>query len=300
MNLTPSVNNKFPYQAMFGKLPEWLMKLLCMSGCLAWVNIPKVKRDNKKLDQQAIASIFLGYSLERRGWLFYSPDYSLNIFWSNSVRFMESKCWSNRTEWQLVSMQLPPALADEEDLNDQGYTDENLFDEREEEPLDKYMDMETVVGMDEEETLGEGVVKMIEYRANTETWADSTHFGLMAANDSKRQNLDLTVSKALSGEDRKHWEEVMCKELDGLKAMGTWEIANLPQGMNAVDTQWVLKIKTDVNLIPTKFKARLVAQGFTQREGIDYTEVFAPCGTHSIHLRSPSYSNCARLGSGLH
>ena len=68
----------------------------------------------------------------------------------------------------------------------------------------------------------------------------------------------------------------MHKELDGLKAMDTWEIVDLPKGMHAVDTCWVLKIKTDANLILTKFKARLVARGFTQREGIDYTEVFAP------------------------
>ncbi|CCF48133.1 uncharacterized protein UHOR_12826 [Ustilago hordei] len=39
---------------------------------------------------------------------------------------------------------------------------------------------------------------------------------------------------------------------------------------------WVLKIKMDANLIPMKYKARLVAQGFMQREGIDYTEIFAP------------------------
>ncbi|CCF54785.1 hypothetical protein NDA11_001135 [Ustilago hordei] len=68
----------------------------------------------------------------------------------------------------------------------------------------------------------------------------------------------------------------MCKELDGLKAMGMWEIIDLPKGMHAVDMCWVLKIKTDANLIPTKFKARLVARGFTQREGINYTEVFTP------------------------
>ncbi|UTT87921.1 hypothetical protein NDA17_004201 [Ustilago hordei] len=80
----------------------------------------------------------------------------------------------------------------------------------------------------------------------------------------------------MSGEDRKHWEEAMRKELDGLEAMGMWEIVNLPKGANTVDMCWVLKIKTDANLVLTKFKAQLVAQGFTQRKGINYTEVFAP------------------------
>ncbi|CCF54120.1 hypothetical protein NDA11_006388 [Ustilago hordei] len=58
--------------------------------------------------------------------------------------------------------------------------------------------------------------------------------------------------------------------------MGTWEVTNLPSGMNTIDTRWVLKIRMDTNLVPMKFKARLVARGFTQREGIDYTEIFAP------------------------
>ena len=56
--------------------------------------------------------------------------------------------------------------------------------------------------------------------------------------------------------------------------MGMWEIANLPPGMNTIDTCWVLKIKTVANMVPMKFKVRLVARGFTQREGVDYLEIF--------------------------
>ena len=100
-------------------------------------------------------------------------------------------------------------------------------------------------------------------------------FRLMATHLEQSKNLDLTVSEALGGEDRKHWEEAMRKELDGLEAMGTWEITDLPKGANTINTCWVLKIQTDANLVPTKFKARLVAWGFTQHKGIDYTEVFA-------------------------
>ncbi|SAM68077.1 uncharacterized protein UBRO_20989 [Ustilago bromivora] len=57
--------------------------------------------------------------------------------------------------------------------------------------------------------------------------------------------------------------------------MGTWEITDLPSSVNTVDARWVLKIKTDANLVLMKFKARLVVRGFTQKEGINYTEIFA-------------------------
>ncbi|SOV01626.1 uncharacterized protein UDID_18144 [Ustilago sp. UG-2017a] len=139
INLTPSVDREFPYQLMFRRSPEQFIHLMCVFGCLAWVNIPKAKRNKKKLDQRAVAAIFLGHSLERKGWLFYSPDYTPNIFWSNSARFMETQCWADRSEWQ-------------PDLNDLGYTEENLFDEREQEPLEEYVDME--LALEEEELEG--------------------------------------------------------------------------------------------------------------------------------------------------
>ncbi|KAJ1040763.1 hypothetical protein NDA11_003829 [Ustilago hordei] len=189
---------------------------------------------------------------------------------------METKCWSDRTEWQPVTAQLPPALTNKEDFSDLRYTDENLFDEREEEALQEYMDMDNVDETDGEQTPDEVAKEAIEHNTVANRWNDNKLYGFTVTNDNERKNLDPTISEVLSGEDKKHWEEVMHKELDRLKAMGMWEVADLLKGMNTVDMHWVLKIKTDANLIPTKFKARLVAQGFTQREGIDYTEVFAP------------------------
>ncbi|CCF53470.1 hypothetical protein NDA14_005791 [Ustilago hordei] len=189
---------------------------------------------------------------------------------------MEDKCWSDRTEWCPTRVQLLPALADEADLSDLGYTNENLFDEKEREPHDEYLNMNATKGSNGEEDFIEDMARYTKNETDSEMQANNPILRFMVMSNDRQRNLDPTVSEALSGEDRKHWEEAMCKELDGLRAMGTWEITNLPKGMNAVDMHWVLKIKMDADLIPTKFKARLVAQGFMQREGIDYTEVFAP------------------------
>lgn len=56
---------------------------------------------------------------------------------------------------------------------------------------------------------------------------------------------------------------------------GTWELTKLPQGRKAVGCKWTFKIKTGANGEITRYKARLVAQGFSQKYGEDY-EVFAP------------------------
>ncbi|GJS38229.1 putative ribonuclease H-like domain-containing protein [Tanacetum coccineum] len=55
-----------------------------------------------------------------------------------------------------------------------------------------------------------------------------------------------------------------------------WTLVDLPNGKRAIGTKWVYRNKKDERGIMIKNKARLVAQGYTQEEGIDYDEVFAP------------------------
>ncbi|GJW27305.1 putative ribonuclease H-like domain-containing protein [Tanacetum coccineum] len=60
------------------------------------------------------------------------------------------------------------------------------------------------------------------------------------------------------------------------KLQKVWILVDLPSGKKAIGTKWVFKNKRDERSIVVKNKARLVAQGFRQEEGIDYDEVFAP------------------------
>ncbi|GKD28651.1 putative ribonuclease H-like domain-containing protein [Tanacetum coccineum] len=55
-----------------------------------------------------------------------------------------------------------------------------------------------------------------------------------------------------------------------------WTLVDLPNGKMAIGTKWVFRNKKDERGIIVRNKARLVAQGYTQEEGIDYDEVFAP------------------------
>ncbi|GJS81430.1 putative ribonuclease H-like domain-containing protein [Tanacetum coccineum] len=72
------------------------------------------------------------------------------------------------------------------------------------------------------------------------------------------------------------WIEAMQDELLQFKLQKVWTLVDLPNGKRPIGTKWVYRNKKDERGIVIKNKARLVAQGYTQEEGIDYDEVFAP------------------------
>jgi hypothetical protein len=52
----------------------------------------------------------------------------------------------------------------------------------------------------------------------------------------------------------------------------TWELVSIPEGRKVIDNRWVYRVKLTTDGAVDKFKARLVARGFTQEAGIDFTE----------------------------
>ncbi|GJT53153.1 putative ribonuclease H-like domain-containing protein [Tanacetum coccineum] len=68
----------------------------------------------------------------------------------------------------------------------------------------------------------------------------------------------------------------MQEELLQFKLQQVWVLVDLPHGMKVIGTKWVYRNKRDKRGVVVRNKARLVAQGYTQEEGIDYDEVFAP------------------------
>ncbi|CAI7735898.1 unnamed protein product [Closterium sp. NIES-53] len=57
---------------------------------------------------------------------------------------------------------------------------------------------------------------------------------------------------------------------------GTWELVELPEGRKAITSKWLFKIKSDADGKIERYKSRLVAKGYQQKEKVDYKELFAP------------------------
>ncbi|CAA0831030.1 cysteine-rich RLK (RECEPTOR-like protein kinase) 8 [Striga hermonthica] len=72
------------------------------------------------------------------------------------------------------------------------------------------------------------------------------------------------------------WRRAMLEEMKAIEENETWELIDPPPGCHPIGLKWVYKVKRDESGAIVKHKARLVARGFVQREGIDFEEVFAP------------------------
>eukprot|EP00961_Rhodomonas_salina_P209578 2829422-Rhodomonas_salina.2 len=72
------------------------------------------------------------------------------------------------------------------------------------------------------------------------------------------------------------WHAVTHKELDGLKENGTYTVVDLPEGRKAIPSKLILNVKQDEYCQISKYKGRVVVQGFRQRKGIDFTHTYAP------------------------
>ncbi|GJX41205.1 zf-CCHC domain-containing protein [Tanacetum coccineum] len=72
------------------------------------------------------------------------------------------------------------------------------------------------------------------------------------------------------------WIVAMQEELNQFVANNVWELVPQPRNMTIIGTKWVFRNKLDENGIVSRNKARLVAQGYNQQEGIDYDETYAP------------------------
>ncbi|KAI3758865.1 hypothetical protein L6452_06437 [Arctium lappa] len=86
----------------------------------------------------------------------------------------------------------------------------------------------------------------------------------------------LEPRKAHDAMKESSWIEAMQEELLQVKLQEVWDLVDLPKGHRAIGTKWIFRNKTDERGIVIRNKVRLVAQGYTQEEGIDYEEVFAP------------------------
>lgn len=86
----------------------------------------------------------------------------------------------------------------------------------------------------------------------------------------------LTLAEAKRRDDWGKWRAAMEEEMAAMESMEVWDVVEPPADAKLVSSRWVFKLKLDEQRRASRYRARLVARGFTQREGLDYDETFSP------------------------
>ncbi|KAJ9560337.1 hypothetical protein OSB04_005497 [Centaurea solstitialis] len=121
------------------------------------------------------------------------------------------------------------------------------------------------------QVIGDVASPMITRKQSREAGYVNTHSGMLSCFLSQNE-----PKKVLDAMKDPSWIEAMQEELLQFVLQHVWDLVDLPKGHRVIGTKWIFRNKTDERGIVIKNKARLVAQGYTQEEGIDYDDVFAP------------------------
>jgi len=94
------------------------------------------------------------------------------------------------------------------------------------------------------------------------------------------------------------WILAMQDELNQFKRNDVWDLVPKPEHKNIIGNKWVFRNKLNEHGEVIRNKARLVAQGYSQQEGIDYTETFSSIGSYQVtsFLYSKSQHNIVSNG----
>lgn len=99
---------------------------------------------------------------------------------------------------------------------------------------------------------------------------------LLLATSIEADSDPLSYQQAMNSPSSQHWIGAIERELDSVEKTGTWLEVHVPEGVNLVGSKWVFRRKINSAGIVVKYKARVVAQGFTQVEGEDYDDTYSP------------------------
>jgi hypothetical protein len=102
---------------------------------------------------------------------------------------------------------------------------------------------------------------------------------------STNDNEPSCYQEAMKGSNNDKWKEAMKDEMKALERNATWDLVEFPRDKKTVGCKWVYKLKKGVDDKVERYKARMVAKGYSQKEGIDFCEIFSPVVKY-ISIRS--------------
>ncbi|RVW75547.1 Retrovirus-related Pol polyprotein from transposon RE1 [Vitis vinifera] len=258
-----------------------------------------------KLDPKALQCVFLGYSRLQKGYRCFSPDLnkylvSTDVVFSEDTSFFSSPTSSASEEdeewlvYQVVNsrptvgqssvvdsdaslahsgpvVNIPPAPAKPPIV--QVYSRRPVTTDTCPAPAPSSSDPSSDLDLPISLRKGKQHCKSIYSIANFVSYdhLSSSSSVLVASIDSI--SVPKTVTEALN---HPGWKNAMLEEICALEDNHTWNLVDLPQGKKVVGCKWVFAVKVHPDDSVARLKARLVARGYAQTYGVDYSDTFSP------------------------
>ncbi|GFX04043.1 retrovirus-related Pol polyprotein from transposon TNT 1-94 [Trichonephila clavipes] len=258
-----SIENTSPYELWLKKKPR--LKHLRIIGSQCYAHVPAQKR--RKMDKKAIQGYLVGYDGDERYRIWLKKEH--RVILSRDVIFQEKagKC-DDRTELKLED-------------RIRGDTNQGKYEKQlikiEDNPIEKTLSQEDLSDSetDREEDAEPTSDRQLRNRSllqKPKRFEDH----IMEAESYLDDYNPETYEEAINSKDSTNWKKAMESEINSLSENHTWELSDLPVGAKAIPCKWVYRLKTNPDGSINKYKARLVARGFSQRKGIDYSETYSP------------------------
>ena len=291
---TKALNGKTPYEILTGNKPnladlhEW--------GSKIWIHLPECS----KLDGRAKEGRWLGFDTESKGSRVYSLE-TRRVSIERNIKFEDG--------YVLVPGSVPLQKEKTADLPPANLPprEPTPIPVRQPNPLEGLEDVPVAEGRGHrvkrpstyvqrieagEGTVtgrhGEGLPRGVPTSKVSERAAIASNDQDENINDSSDEEYAMATATLGPGSEPRNeaearaspewpmWREAMLEQLQRLAVNGTWRLVPHPSGKNIVGCRWVFRIKRDAQGKILKYKAHLVAQGYTQAPSIDYHDTYAP------------------------
>lgn len=242
-------------------------------GSVVMVHIPKEKR--LKWDKKAHKLIFVGYAENTKGFRVYDPVTN-SVTTSRDIVVMESPK-QNMVE---IPLECKHPVEETEQENDyEGIESSSSEADCEDETYVPESEVSVSSNDNSFDTVSDPGVEPIEpEQLPKRTRMRPDRYGynnlcMVECEDSSQG--EITLGEALNGPESQFWRGSMKEELKSFEENDAWVLIDHPKDSSVIQCRWVFKKKYD-SKNNVRYRARLVAKGFSQQAGVDFHETFSP------------------------
>ena len=285
--------NRSPSSAIDSNIPEelWLKKKPGYKHMIRFGSIAYIHKDQGKLQPRALKGVFLSYPTGVKGYKIWLLDERKCVI-SRNVVFTEERVYKDdlkssgeakdlKEEEMRSSVTVETEAAEDSVAGNSSNSKIEEVESSSEEEQDNrdHSDIQESYNIARDRPRREIVppTRLGDY--------DLAAFALLAAVE---VSLDepRDYQEAMSSNESELWGGGMDEEIESLKKNGTWRLVKRPEDRKVIGCKWVYRRKPGIpGVEKPRHKSRLVAKGYSQKEGIDYQEIFSPVVKHvSIRL----------------